>query len=148
MFALHGSPRVKAVFEYLRALRFELRLLRRVDRVQVCTPDNRDFLLSFEPGLRDRIDCDVRAGMDLSRFEFRPDGRQPRTMLFLGSFRHKPNLEALEWLLAGVIPRVLDRYPTARLRVIGSDPPPAGTLPDFNGARFVRRIRTGPGCSA
>ena len=132
--ALNGGARVKAFLEYLRALRFELRLLGRVDRVQVCTPDNRDFLLSFQPRLRDNIDCDVRAGMDLSRFEFRADGRQPRTMLFLGSFRHKPNAEALDWFLEGVMPRVLERCPDARLRVIGSDPPPAGALPDFNGA--------------
>ena len=94
MFALHGSPRVKPIFEYLRALRFELRLLRRVDRVQVCTPDNRDFLLSFEPGLRDRIDCDVRTGVIVSRFEFRPDGRQPRTMLFLAA-----SVTSLTWKL-------------------------------------------------
>jgi glycosyltransferase involved in cell wall biosynthesis len=132
--ALHGNPRARAIFEYLRALRFELRLLGRMDRVQVCTPDNRDYLLSFQPRLRNRIDCDVRAGMDLSRFDFRPDGRQPRTMLFLGSFRHKPNFEALDWFLDGVMPRVLARCPDARLRVIGSDAPPAGTLPGFNGS--------------
>lgn len=45
-----------------------------------------------------------------------------------------PNLEALDWFLEGVMPRVLARYPNARLRVIGSDPPPPGTLPDFDGA--------------
>ncbi len=132
--ALHGNARVKAHFEYLRALHFELRLLRRVDRVQVCTPDNRDYLLSYLPRLRDRIDCDVRAGMDLSRFDLRLNGRQPHSMLFLGSFRHKPNAEALDWFLEGVMPRVMDRCPDARLRVIGSNPPPPGTLPDFNGA--------------
>jgi glycosyltransferase involved in cell wall biosynthesis len=32
------------------------------------------------------------------------------------------------------MPRVLARCPSARLRVIGSEPPPPGTLPDFNGA--------------
>lgn len=132
--ALRGSERVKAVVEYLRALRFELRLLPRVDRVQVCTPDNRDFLLSYLPGLRNRIDCDVRAGMDLSRFDLRLSGRQPNSMLFLGSFRHQPNAEALDWFLDGVMPRVLERCPTARLRVIGSEPPPPGRLPDFDGA--------------
>jgi glycosyltransferase involved in cell wall biosynthesis len=32
------------------------------------------------------------------------------------------------------MPRVLDRCPDVRLRVIGSDPPAAGALPSFNGA--------------
>jgi glycosyltransferase involved in cell wall biosynthesis len=32
------------------------------------------------------------------------------------------------------MPRVLARCPDARLRVIGSDAPPAGTLPGFNGS--------------
>ena len=129
-----GVPRAKAFFEYLRALRFELRLLRRVDRAQVCTPQNRDFLLTYDPGLKDRIDCDVRAGMDLARFELRLDGRHPHTMLFLGSFRHKPNADALDWFLRDVMPRVLERCPDARLQVIGSDPPPPDALPDFHSA--------------
>jgi GT2 family glycosyltransferase len=129
-----GVSRAKAFLEYLRALHFELRLLRRVDRAQVCTPQNRDFLLSFDPRLKGRIDCDVRAGMDLARFELRLEGRQPHTMLFLGSFRHKPNADALDWFLRGVMPRVLERSPAARLRVIGSDPPVPGALPGFEGA--------------
>ena len=132
--ALHGLDRAKAMFEYLSALRFELRALPCMDRVQVCTPDNRDYLLSFVPAIKDRVDCDVRAGMDLARFPLRLDGREPRTMLFLGSFRHKPNAEALDWFLQGVMPLVLELAPDARLRVVGSDPPPPGTLPDFGGA--------------
>ena len=40
---------------------------------------------------------DNRAGIATSRYEFRPDGREPQTMLFLGSFRHLPNQEALDW---------------------------------------------------
>ena len=130
----HSTARAKAFFEYLRALRFELHLLQRIDRVQVCTPQNRAYLLSFAPRLEGRIDCDVRAGMDLSRFEFQPDGRKPYTMLFLGSFRHKPNADALNWFLGDVMPRVLERCPNARLRVIGSHPPAPGVLPTFDGA--------------
>jgi glycosyltransferase involved in cell wall biosynthesis len=111
-----------------------MRMLPRMTRVQVCTPQNRDYLLGFLPKLRGRIDCDVRAGMDLARFECRLDGRRPKTMLFLGSFRHQPNIEALEWLLGEVIPKVLTECPDARFRIIGSDPPAPGTLAEFNGA--------------
>ena len=63
----------KASCEYLRALRYELRMLPRFDRVQVCSPDNGDYLLSFLPQLRGRID-DNRAGIETSRYEFRADG--------------------------------------------------------------------------
>ena len=63
--------------------------LPRFDRVQVCSPENGNYLLSFLPGLRGRID-DNRAGIATSRYEFQPNGREPETMLFLGSFRHPP----------------------------------------------------------
>ncbi len=84
-------------------------------------------------------------------------------MLFLGSFRHLPNLSALRWMAEEVLPRVLEREPAARLVVVGSDPPPAQTLPaprdavEFRGfvedvreplgryAVFVCPVRTGSG---
>jgi glycosyltransferase involved in cell wall biosynthesis len=50
-------------------------------------------------------------------------------MLFLGSFRHLPNQEGLEWFTRYVLPRVLEQRPNARLVVIGSDPPPRHSLP-------------------
>ena len=39
--------KLKARWEYLRALRYELRLLPRMDRVQVCSRENGDYLASF-----------------------------------------------------------------------------------------------------
>ena len=83
--------RSKARMEYLRALRYELGVLPGFDQVQVCTPANRDYLLSFRPELAPRMQAGLRAGIDTSRYEFRPRGREPLTMLFLGSFRHDPN---------------------------------------------------------
>jgi GT2 family glycosyltransferase len=126
--------RFKASFEYLRALRYELRLLPTLDRVQTCTAENRDYLLSFLPRLNGRIDAGLRAGIDVASYHFNPNGRRPRTMLFLGGFRHEPNRVALDWFLKHVMPLVLECTPDARLIVIGSDPPPPHTLPDFGGA--------------
>ncbi len=62
----------KAAYEYLRALRYELRVLPRFDRVQVCSPENGNYLLSFLPSLRGRLD-DNRAGIATSRYEFHSD---------------------------------------------------------------------------
>lgn len=118
----------KAAYEYLRALRYELRVLPRFDRVQVCSPENGNYLLSFLPNLRGRID-DNRAGIATSRYEFRANGREPETMLFLGSFRHLPNQEGLNWFTRNVLPVVLKDKPQARLVIVGSEPPPRHSLP-------------------
>src|SRR5260370_2753405 len=143
---MHGIiPKLKAGFEYLRALRYELGVLPRFDRVQVCSPANRDWLLSFLPRLKGRIDDDLRAGIDTSRYAFQPAGREPHTMLFLGSFRHIPNQHALDWFVKHILPRVLERCPDARLIVVGAEPPPRHSLPDVGDAielcGFVEDIR-------
>jgi len=115
---------LKARFEYLRALRYELRVLPRFDHVQVCTPANREYLLSFSPRLAPRLHAGLRAGIDTAGYEFRACGREPFTLLFIGSFRHDPNRVAMDWFVGSVLPLILKREPRARLVVAGSDPPP------------------------
>ena len=125
------TRRITAAFEYLRALRYETRVVPNMDRVQVCSADNHRHLLSYAPSLKGKIDDDLRAGIDTSRYACELDGRQPDTMLFLGSFRHLPNQEGLEWFTRNVLPRILEQRPQARLIVIGSDPPARHTLPGY-----------------
>lgn len=124
----------KARVEYLRALRYELGVLPGFDQVQVCTPANRDYLLSFAPGLAPRLREGLRAGIDTARYEFRPCGREPFTMLFVGSFRHDPNRVAVDWFAQSVLPLILKRQPAARLVVAGSDPPPPHVYGEHSGA--------------
>jgi len=129
--------RIQARWEYLRSLRYELRMLRKPDRVQVCSEDNAQYLLSFLPELRGRVDAGFRAGIDVSRYPFERGAREPFTMLFLGSFRHAPNHEALRWFVSEVLPRVRREEPRARLIVIGSDPPPRHSLPEEEAIELV-----------
>jgi glycosyltransferase involved in cell wall biosynthesis len=136
--------KVTARWEYLRALRYELGLLPRADRVQVCSRDNAAYLEGFLPKMRSRIDAEYRAGIDTSLYEFRPTGREPYTLLFLGSFRHLPNAEALNWFTSEVFPRIRAAESRARLIVIGSDPPPRHSLKDAEAIElmgFVEDVR-------
>jgi glycosyltransferase involved in cell wall biosynthesis len=129
---MHGfMQRIKAGYEYLRAFRFELGVLSKFDRIQVCSPANASYLTSFLPALANRIDDNLRAGIDTSQYRFEPGNRDPFTMLFLGSFRHTPNQVALKWFTANVLPRVLEGCPQARLVVVGSEPPPRHSLPEL-----------------
>ena len=140
--------RIKARYEYLRALRYELRMLPRCDRVQVCTRENAEYLAGFLPRtdmLRGRMQAGLRAGIDTARYDFSPGGREPYTMLFLGSFRHPPNIVALDWFVREVLPRIVARRPEARLVVVGSDAPErhpyADRAPAVEIRGFVEDIR-------
>jgi GT2 family glycosyltransferase/glycosyltransferase involved in cell wall biosynthesis len=122
--------RLKAQFEYLRAIRYELKMLPVCDQIQVCTEENKRYLEGFLPRLAPRISAGLRAGIDTSGYAFPGGPREPLTMLFIGSFRHIPNQVALEWFVREVLPTIVEKLPGARLVVAGSDPPPRHTLPD------------------
>jgi GT2 family glycosyltransferase len=113
-------PSYAFLMEYLRMFRYELQLLRRVARVQVCSAQDARLLLCYAPELRGRIDTDLRAVVDLSQYRFVNGPREAKTMLFIGSFRHQPNVNGLQWFLDRVLPRVLAAEPSSRLIVIGS----------------------------
>jgi len=127
---MRSLERVKAGFEYLRAIRYELNLLPRCDEIQVCTLENKAYLESFLPRLAPHIDSGLRAGIDTTQYPYPGGPRRPQTMLFLGSFRHQPNQVALDWFTRDVLPLILERLPQARLLVAGSDPPPRHAFPD------------------
>jgi O-antigen biosynthesis protein len=129
-----AATRLKARFEYLRALRFELNILPVCDHIQVCTEENKRYLERFRPSLAPRIDSGMRAGIDTSAYSYPGGPRDPRTMLFLGSFRHTPNQVALEWFAGSVLPLIVEKLPHARLLVAGSNPPPRHTFADPAGA--------------
>jgi GT2 family glycosyltransferase/glycosyltransferase involved in cell wall biosynthesis len=122
---------IKARVEYLRALHYELRALPPFDQVQVCTPAQRDYLLEFRPALAEKLCAGLRAGIDTSRYTFGVTGREPLTMLFIGSFRHDPNRVALDWFVRHALPAILKREPRARLVVAGSEPPPTHAYADY-----------------
>jgi GT2 family glycosyltransferase/glycosyltransferase involved in cell wall biosynthesis len=136
-FMTNLTERIAAGWEYLRSLRWELRMLPSLDRIQVCSRDNRDYLLSFLPDLKERIDDGYRAGIDTSRYCYSPSQREPFTILFLGSFRHVPNKEALTWFVDRVFPLVLAEEPRARLLVVGSEPPAHGAFQHNDAVELV-----------
>jgi GT2 family glycosyltransferase len=126
-----------ASYEYLRALRYELQLLPQMDRIQMCSQANQDYLLEFLPELRSKMQTGLRAGIDTSRYIFNPANREPNTLLFLGSFRHIPNREALDWFVTQVWPLIVAARPETRLAIIGSDPPPRHSLPEVGHVEMI-----------
>ncbi|MFC7302025.1 glycosyltransferase [Cognatiluteimonas weifangensis] len=50
---------------------------------------------------------------------------QRRDLVFVGGFRHPPNVDAVRWFVEAVFPLVRARLPQVRFHCIGSHPPPA-----------------------
>ena len=93
----------------------------------------------------------------------RPEQRvEPNTLLFTGKLDYRPNVDALCWFCAAVLPRVRAAYPAARLLIVGRDPAPAvqalagpgleviGAVPDIQpyfarAAVYVIPMRMGSG---
>ncbi len=44
-------------------------------------------------------------------------------LVFIGSFRHPPNIDAVLWYAAHILPRIRERLPGVKTYIIGSDPP-------------------------
>jgi O-antigen biosynthesis protein len=118
-----AASRWKCKIEYLRSLRYEIGLLGRMNRVQMCSESNARYLLDHEPRLAPKLDTHLRAGIRVHSYAFHLAPRVRDTMLFVGSFRHLPNHEALDWFTSEVLPRVVALRPEAKLVIVGSDSP-------------------------
>ncbi len=116
--------RIPATLEYLKAFRWELKQLPKFDQVQVCTPANEAYLASLDPSLKPLLKPGLRAAIEVNKYEGPTAPRLGRQLLFLGGFRHLPNLEALQWFFKEVAPILIARNIDFKVVAIGADPPP------------------------
>lgn len=99
--------------------RAESRVLRQVDCVMAVTP--RDARVAAEVGARKVVVFPVAIDTE----DRCPPSREPDApnILFVGSFVHTPNVDGILWFAREVLPRVLSVHPSARLTIVGADPP-------------------------
>ena len=98
------------------------RIWERFDLLQVFCAADAEAVGRQAPALAPRVRVDPY-GMILPAASD-PAREQPGTVLFTGTFAHLPNRDAARWLAAEIMPAVCARQPGARLRVVGSAPPP------------------------
>ena len=103
--------------EYQRWLLFEQRWLRAYDGVWTVSEEERQAAIQHGNRRRDRS-FHIPNGVDISRFQpCDTAGTQPE-ILYVGSFRHLPNVFGFERLCAEIMPEVWADFPAAMLRVV------------------------------
>jgi glycosyltransferase involved in cell wall biosynthesis len=101
---------------------FQRRAWERFDLVQVFSRRDAEAIAELAPEAAPRVRVDP-FGMVLPPASD-PGREEPGTILFVGAFHHPPNRDAAIWLAREILPAVLERAPGARLRIVGSAPPP------------------------
>lgn len=98
----------------------ELALIDSVDRTWVVSPVEKALLAESAPG----------AVVDVVSNVHRVRGAGPAMaerhgLLFVGGFRHPPNVDAALWLADEILPRIRERRPEITLSLVGSEAPEA-----------------------
>lgn len=107
--------------EAQRILLFELEMIRRFTLSLLVSPVDRDYLARYIPPTRLRI---VPPGVDTAYFRNRiVDRARPHEIIFLGKLSTVANLDAVEFFVKDIFPRVRLVFPEAVLRVIGIEAP-------------------------
>jgi len=107
---------LSAWWDYVRWRRFESRAVRRYSRVVVMSEKDAELL---KPRLTATV---IENGVDLARFQAEPE-RPGQSLLFIGSFRHFPNVVAYRFFADSVWPLLRDKFPEMTVTVVcGPDP--------------------------
>lgn len=106
--------------QMLRLRRFEREAIRAARAVLAVSGEDAKALQLLDPRVTPLV---IPNGVDTDYYTPPPlrtgDGQ---TALFLGKLDYRPNIDALEWLIEAIWPRVRSRAPTARLIIVGRDP--------------------------
>ncbi|MGH7489965.1 MAG: glycosyltransferase, partial [bacterium] len=122
-FELDGRPATRRQAEALR--RTETRIIRAVDAVITPSEDEARVIRKIAPrkavhvvpllfySPEQIIDADAQD----------PPLRRRRSVIFVGGYRHQPNVDAARFLVQEVMPHIWQEVPDARALLVGSDPP-------------------------
>lgn len=105
---------LSAFWDVFRWRRFETRAVRRFRRVVVMSPKDAELLGAAVPTTV------IENGVDLARFRAAPEP-PGENLLFIGSFRHFPNIAAYRFFTEKVWPLLRDKFPAMTLSVVCGD---------------------------
>jgi glycosyltransferase involved in cell wall biosynthesis len=128
--------KVRLFYHWMQMLRYEVKETRNFDRVVTMTTEDAAYLRSYSRNADIRT---IPIGVDLERFSPHADnGNGPVEVLFVGNFRHSPNVEAVDFLVRHIAPL----FPEIRFVFPGADAPQEWNAgPNVSFVGFVPDIR-------
>jgi O-antigen biosynthesis protein len=148
-----GAPEDGVDAKSMRAM--ELTVAAESDVVLAISPQEQHLLELELPGTKVAVVSNVHDPVEASAPFAAREG-----LVFVGGFLHGPNVDAMEWFIREIWPKVRATLPTLTMRIVGSDLPPSlksgdgieakGWVPDVDeelrrARLFVAPLRYGAG---
>ena len=104
--------------EYVKFSRYEGKLARRADVCVFCSHLDGACVKEQSPETRCEL---VPNGVDCEKYFFKQENEEePRTLVFTGSFKYRPNRYAAEFFLERILPLVRLKVPEVRFIAVGN----------------------------
>ena len=97
----------------------ETRLARAASQVWCVTEDDKKFLQAVAPTAKIEVIPNIHALHNRGK-----SFTERRNLIFIGSFAHRPNGDAVTYFVNEIFPFVLEKLPDVQFHIVGSDPPP------------------------
>lgn len=134
--------RIKSRYDWMQTFNRELALCRLVDHVVCVNETDADYLRGYLDARKIHV---IETGVDTNYFRPGQNGiEDPYRILFVGAYRHDPNIDAMLYFCRDIFPEIRRQDPEAQMWIVGSSPPPAivnlGKLPGVRVAGFVENL--------
>lgn len=148
-----------SVIDRKKYQRWEKEVMQHAERVVAVTKEDAKELSKISAR---SIDVVIN-GVDTQYFKDISMNQNEQRVLFIGNYEYAPNVEAVEWLMAEIMPEVWIKHPAAKIMICGYAMPPAwkeqwpddrieyeGYISDLRDAQskstvFIAALRSGGG---
>ncbi len=114
-----SALRVRRWLHYWKYRHYERQGTDLFDLILATTETEKALLQAYRPGLGVEIYPNV---VD-TQFHRSSGPPGPSSILFVGNFRHAPNVEGIRWFMGNVYPRIRKGAPELDLTIVGPSPP-------------------------
>lgn len=118
--AASGIPRLRAGLTWLKQRRYLSHLLSNGQPCTVVSEREKALLSAIAPGSSIYV---IPNGVDLDAYAGVQSTPEPDSLIFTGSFRYRPNYQAMLWFIEKALPLIKEQVPDVRLTITGD---PAG----------------------
>jgi polysaccharide biosynthesis protein PslH len=118
---MRGIAKIKQSFDLWAWQRYERYIFRQAQAVVVFTASDQEAVAELDP---QAPVVQIPVGIEVPEQPLNPTGTAPENILFIGNYRHPPNVDAAWRVARHIFPALHERHPGLKLYLVGQDPPP------------------------